>query len=455
MPITSEPAVSSRHGKIALLIAAIFVLLAGALAFILYSHHRRATLPAATMNAGQRDQLALDADQSLQTGGDLHKAAELYQQIVAADPDDQRSLDALGVVYARLGQYSKAADVTRSALKLAPDALAPYEHLPYYYMAVQQPEDAHQVIRDAMLRKLDSAAFHKVLYAQAFLAPSAPDKPAMSDQIRWFAIHPEEESFGLALASNTAAYTGRLAQARDLTARATEAAVRADKKQLAALWQENAAVREAALGNNDAARKQAEAGLKLAPATPDVKALAALALAMTGDTTRAEVIAYDLEKQLLHDTQVQSLWLPAIRAQIALRKKNAREAVDDLAPALPLELGQTAIGPTPACMYSTYLRGQAYLASGKGSAAATEFQKIVDHPGIVWNCWTGALARLGLARAHMLESDEFQDEDSDRARAKAVVAYKDFLKLWQDADPDVPLVVEVKRELDEAQHPQE
>jgi tetratricopeptide (TPR) repeat protein len=430
------------------------VLLPGLIAFVLYSHHRRATAAAVGLNAGQRDQLALTADQNLLMTGDLNKAVEAYQQIVASNPNDSHSLDALGVVYARLGQYSKAVDAARRAMKLAPDALAPYEHLPYYYVALQQPEDAHQVIRDGWSKKMDSAAFHKVLYALAFLAQSAPDKPAMSDQVRWFGIHPEYESFGLALASNTAAYGGHLARSLDYTSRAVEAAVRARNNELAAAWQENAALREAAFGNNDAARQQAEAGLKLAPSSPYVEVEAALALAMIGDTARAETLASDVNKQHPQDTQMQSVWLPAIRAQIALQKKDAREAADDLASAMPLELGETSLGPTPTCMYSTYIRGQAYLAQDKGGPAATEFQKIVDHPGVVWNCWTGVLARVGLARAHALEADEYQDEDADRARARAVVAYKDFLKLWKDADPDIPLVDQAKQELDDAQQQQ-
>ena len=457
MPVTREPAqaTSSRRGKIAFLTAAIIVLLPGLIAFVLYSHHGRVKLPPNGINAGQRDQLALDADQNLPATGDLNKAVETYQRIVAANPNDSRSLDALGVVYAKLGQYSKAEDAARRALQLAPDALAPHEHLPYYYFALQQPEDARQVIRDGWARKMDSAAFHKVLYAMAFLGQNGPDKPAMADQIRWFGIHPAHESFGLALASNTAAYTGHLAQSRDLTSRAVEAADHAGNDELAAAWQVNAALREAAFGNIDVARRQAEAGLKLAPANPQVAVEAALAFAAIGDTARAEALAKDLDRHHPDDTQMQSVWLPSIRAQISLQNKNAREALDDLASAMPLELGETGLGPAPTCMYSTYIRGEAYLAENKGGPAATEFQKLVDHPGVVWNCWTGLLARVGIARAHMLEAAEYQDEDSDRARAKAAVAFRDFLKLWKDADPDIPLMDQVKQELDQAQQAQE
>ncbi len=457
MPVTREPArppASSRRSKIAFLTAIVIVLLPGLVAFVLYSHHRRATRPAIRENVGERDQLTIAAEQRLASTGDLNKAAEDYQQIASAYPNDDRALDTLGTIYARLGQYRKAADAARQAINLAPTVLAPYEHLPSYYLALQQPEDGHQVIRDAMARKMDSAAFHKVLYAMAFLAPT-PDKPAMADQVRWFAIHPEYESIGLALASNTAAYNGHLAQSVDFTNRAIEAAVHASNNELAAAWQENSALREAAFGNNDAARKQAEAGLKFSPASPHVEVQAALAFAMIGDLPRAETLANDVNKQRPDDTQMQSVWLPAIHAQIALQKKNAREAVDDLASAMPLELGETGLGPAPTCMYATYIRGQAYLGQDKGSAAATEFQKIVDHPGIVWNCWTGMLARVGLARAHAQEADELQDEDADRAQAKAVVTYKNFLKLWKDADPDIPLLNQVKQELDQEQQAQE
>ena len=148
---------------------------------------------------------------------------------------------------------------------------------------------------------------------------------------------------------------------------------------------------------------------------------------------------------------MQSVWLPSIRAEVALQKKNARQALDALASALPLELGQTGYGPNPTCMYSTYIRGQAYLADEKGTAAATEFQKILDHNGVVWNCWTGALAHLGLARANALVMQDVEGEDVDEARLQAIMAYKDFLKLWKDGDPETPLLRQAKEELEQIQ----
>src|SRR6202008_2240509 len=141
--------------------------------------------------------------------------------------------------------------------------------------------------------------------------------------------------------------------------------------------------------------------LKLAPASQGVEVEAALAFAMAGDTARAESLAQDLGKRYPLDTQVQSLWLPAIQAQLALNKKNPAAALNTLQAASPIELGQIQFVANISCLYHVYVRGEAYLATGQGSAAA-EFQKILDHSGIVWNCWTGALARLGVAGATAL-----------------------------------------------------
>lgn len=441
----------ARRGKVGVVVACVIILLPGLIAFVLYSHHRSAERSVSHPNLAERDKLAAAADQRLGATGDLDQAAEDFQQIVAGYPQDYRAYDDLGTVYARLGEYNKAVEVTRKAMSLASEDLATREHLGYYYLATQHPEDAHQVILQALAKKMDSAAFHKVLYALSFLATMGPDRPAMADQIRWFAMHPQYESYGLALSANTAAYHGRVAQSSDLTTRAIDSAIHVGDQDVAAIWQENAALREAAFGKAEAARKQAEAGLKLAPGSPDALAEAALALAMIGDTARAGVLAQDLAKQRPLDTRMQSVWLPTIRAAIALQQKNAREALDSLASALPLELGETGFGPNPTCMYATYVRGQAYLADEKGTAAATEFQKILDHNGVIWNCWTGALAHVGLARANVMLTQDLEGEDADDARVKAVMAYKDFLKLWKDADPDVPILQQAKDELGQLQ----
>ncbi|HEY6373016.1 MAG TPA: hypothetical protein VIX37_20730, partial [Candidatus Sulfotelmatobacter sp.] len=146
------------------------------------------------------------------------------------------------------------------------------------------------------------------------------------------------------------------------------------------------------------------------------------------------------------DTQMQSLWLPAIQAQLALGKKNPASALNTLQAASPFELGAFDFTVNMSCLYAVYVRGEAYLAAGQGSAAAAEFQKILDHSGIVWNCWTGALAHLGVARAKALESRTSQGADAGAARARALATYEDFLTLWKDADPDIPILKKVKAE---------
>ena len=146
------------------------------------------------------------------------------------------------------------------------------------------------------------------------------------------------------------------------------------------------------------------------------------------------------------DTQLQSLWLSAIKARLALNRKNSSEAISDLQSATSIELGQISFVFNLSCLYPTYIRGEAYLANRQGKEAAAEFQKILDHSGIVWNCWTGALAHLGVARANALQAKASQGADADAARVRALAAYKDFLTLWKDADPDIPILKEAKAE---------
>jgi hypothetical protein len=225
-----------------------------------------------------------------------------------------------------------------------------------------------------------------------------------------------------------------------------DSAIRADSKETEALWQAIAAQWEAAYGYAAEARQSAAAALKLAPASKEAEVEAALAFAMAGDTARAESLAQDLGKRFPLDTQMQSLWLPAIQAQLALQRKNPIPALNALQAASPIELGSIPFVANISCLYPTYIRGEAYLAAGQGTQAAAEFQKILDHNGIVWNCWTGALAHLGVARANALQLRTSQGADADAARVRALAAYKDFLTLWKDADPDIPILKEAKAE---------
>jgi tetratricopeptide (TPR) repeat protein len=186
--------------------------------------------------------------------------------------------------------------------------------------------------------------------------------------------------------------------------------------------------------------------MTLAPASQGVETAAALAFAMAGDTARAESLVQDLGKRFPLDTQMQALWLPTIQAQLALDRKDPALALHALQVASPIELSNTLSGNTVSCLYTPYIRGEAYMEAGQGDAAAAEFQKIIDHNGIVWNCWTGALAHLGVARANALESRASQGAAADAARVRALTAYEDFLTLWKDADPDIPVLKKAKAE---------
>jgi hypothetical protein len=311
-----------------------------------------------------------------------------------------------------------------------------------YALALQRFDETAQMISEAQARKVDGYWVHSILYALAFLRA---DSSAMATEQQWSEGKPEENS-GLSLASDTEAYVGRLEKARGLTKRAVDSAIRADSKETGAIWEAIAAQREAAYGLAAEAPQAASEALRLAPASQVVGSEAALAFALAGDTTRAESLAQDLSRQFPLDTQVQSLWLPAIHAQLAVDKKNPTSALNVLQSAAPIELGEIEFVANISCLYPTYIRGEAYLAAGQGSAAAAEFQKILDHSGIIWNCWTGALARLGVARANALQAKAAKGVDADAARARALTAYQDFLTLWKDADPDIPILKEAKAE---------
>jgi eukaryotic-like serine/threonine-protein kinase len=393
------------------------------------------------VHTSEWEKLKITADYYLDVTGELDKAARTYQEQIASYPLRSAAYNNLGLVYALQGQYEKAEEATRQNIRLAPIRAGSYGNLANDALALQHFDEARQIIHEAQARKMDHSVFHTILYALALLAE---DSKAMLEQQRWLAGNADCENWGLALASDTEAYGGRLGQARELTKRAVDSAVHADSKENGAIYVANAALQQAAYGNAAEARQLAANALKLAPTSSGVESETAIASAMAGDTVRAESLAQDLGKRFPLHTQIQSLWLPAIRAQLALDRKDPATALNTLQAASPLELGQIQFVHNISCLYPVYLRGEAYLAAGQGKAAAGEFQKILDHSGIVWNCWTGALAHLGVARANALEARTSQGADADAARVRALAAYKDFLTLWKDADPDIPVLRQAK-----------
>jgi serine/threonine protein kinase/tetratricopeptide (TPR) repeat protein len=393
-------------------------------------------------HASERERLTIAASYYRSVTGERDKAAQTYQQVIESYPRRAPAYNGLSVMFAEQAQYEKAVEVAKQALRIAPDQMYYYENLANYTLALQRFDETRQIIRDAQARKMDDDVFHTIPYALAFFGA---DSAAMAEQQQWFAGKPEE-NFGLSLASDTEAYAGHLGKAQELTKRAVDAAVRADSKESGAIWQAIAAQREAAYGYPAEARQLATEALKLSPASQSAQVEAALAFALAGDAAHAESLAQDVGKRYPLDTQVQGLWLPAIQAQLALNQKNPASALTALQAAAPIELGQIGFVENISCLYPTYVRGEAYLTAGQGKEAATEFQKILDHSGIVWNCWTGALAHLGVARANALEARTSQGADADAGRVRALGAYKDFLTLWKDADADIPILKEAKAE---------
>jgi tetratricopeptide (TPR) repeat protein len=236
--------------------------------------------------------------------------------------------------------------------------------------------------------------------------------------------------------ADTAAYAGRLKHAREFSQHAIDSAERAGEKDPPAMYSATSGLREAWFGNTDEAQRRVTLALKRT-ASRDVQYFAALAFAYSKEDARARALAGELGKRFPEDTIVQFNYLPTLRAKLTLNKGNASEAIESLTVAAPYELGGSTNCPLNwTTMYPVFVRGEAYLAARQGSGAAAEFQKILDHPGIIVNQSIGALAHLGLARAYVLQGDT----------PKAKGAYQDFLTLWKDADPDIPVLIQAKAE---------
>src|ERR1700730_1849291 len=377
-----------------------------------------------------REKLHITADYAYATG-ELEKEAQTYLLWIQSYPRDAIPHINLGANATALGQYEKAVAENQEGVRLEPNNVAGVSNLGQDYLALNRVDDAKATFDQGQTRKLDGGGLRQWMYYLAFLRG---DLAQMQQQVAWSAGKPGAEDPLLSAQSDTDAYYGRLTKARAFSRRAVDSDCRADSSETAALWQVNAALREAEFGKQAEAKQGVAAALVLARGR-DVKLLAALTLARLGETTRAKTMDEELEKSDASNTVLKLYWIPTLRAAIDLNKGDFAQALVILEAAAPYELGEPP--PTaPGTLYPAYLRGQAQLMAHNGAAAASEFQKLIDHRGVVLNFPMGALARLGLARAYAISKDG----------AKSRTAYQDFFALWRDADPDIPVLKEAKAE---------
>ena len=360
--------------------------------------------------------------------GDLEKAKQSCELWMQAYPRSDTPHNLLsGGIYPVFGQYEKAVEEGTQGVRLSPDFVIAYSNLMFDYISLNRLDEAKGSYEEALKRKLDNLFISTGQYVIAFLQN---DATGMARQVAASAGKVGTEDALLGLEAETAGYFGRLKDAREFSRRAMDSAERAQEKETAALYIALAAVREGLFGNAEEARRRAASALERSTAR-DVQYGAALALTYAGDDSRARALTDDLAKRLPEDTLVQFSYLPTLRAKLAVNRGNAAEAIESLRAAAPYELGvATSSAYYWTAMYPVYVRGEAYLAAHQGSDAAGEFQKILEHRGIVTNEPISALAHLGLARAYVLQGDT----------VKARAAYQDFFVLWKDADSDIPIL---------------
>ena len=381
-------------------------------------------------NVSEREKYRISSMYYTSVTGELEEATQVYELWAKSYPTDAVPVGNLGDISAKLGQYDKAIARTLDALRIDSNVVVSYANLAADYLALNRPDEAKKLLLQAQDRKLDGDYLHQEFYYMAFLQGDAAE---MERQVSWASGKPGAEDLLLSFQSDTEAYYGRLNSARIFTRRAIGSAVRADSKETAAMWQSNAALREAEFGNAAEARQDAAEALSLSPGR-DVKLFAALTYARSGDA-RAKPIIAELVKNYASDTLMKVYWVPVLKAATELSSNNPSQALVYLEAALPYEFGQ----PPPlqvGTMCPVYLRGLAQLALHNGAGAAVEFQKFIDHRGVALNFPLASLARLQLAKAYAASGDT----------AKAKSAYRDFLTLWKDADPDIPILKEAKAE---------
>jgi tetratricopeptide (TPR) repeat protein len=378
----------------------------------------------------ERERFNIEGEYYLTATGELEKAAQTYELWQQTYPRDDWPYMMLGSISIFMGNWENALEEFREALRLEPNSTGNHLNLGVTYTALNRLDEAGAVYKQAEERKLENEILLQSRYWLAFVRGDAGQ---MAQLVSAAMGKPGAEDLLLATQADTEGWYGKLKNARELRGRAMDSAQHNDAKESAAAYQAEAALREVEAGNRERARAEAHAGLKLA-SNRDVRAVAALALARAGDTPGAEKLAAELNKTFPLDTRVQRYWLPTIQAAVAVGLKDPNRAIELLKVASTVELS----APTNLTIFlcPAYLRGEAYLMLHDGNRAAAEFQKFIDHRGLVVNFPWGALARLGLARAYALQGDT----------AKARAAYHDFFNLWKDADPDIPILKEAKAE---------
>jgi eukaryotic-like serine/threonine-protein kinase len=360
--------------------------------------------------------------------GELDKAIGEYKLWSKSYPRDDTPHLNLGVIYQQLGQYEESVAETKEAMQLTPTITA-YGNLSIEFIAEDKLNDAEKVLREAQAKGFDGLYIRGSQYLLAF---RRGDSRGMEQQLAWAAGRAGDEDAMLSAQADTDAYYGRRARAADVSRRAVASAVHANSKETAALWQISAGLREAEFGNNAAAKRDVDAALSLESGN-DVKLLAALTLARAGEATRAARLVEELEKTSATATLLNLYCLPTIHGAIDISLGSPAKGIQGSEAAAPYELGGPLSFPY---LYPAWIRGHAYMAAHQGAAAAAEFQKVIDHPGVVLNQPIGSLAHLELGRAYALSGNS----------TKARVAYQNFFALWKEADPDVPILIAAKSE---------
>lgn len=374
----------------------------------------------------EREQLQISAMYFRATGNleSMNKTLELW---TASYPRDSGPHVSSCANYSFIGQYENALLECRQVVGLSPDNAATYENLASVYLSLNRYDEAQHTCEQGLARSMLCLQLYNLYFARG-------DSAGMAQQFSAAVGKPGYEDAVLSAESNTQAYYGKLRRARELSDRATESATRSSLPEAAALWKAIAALREAELGETSEARRGVAEALRLAPSR-NAKILGAIALGRIGETARARELVNELAQIYPDNTLLKIYWFPVIDAAISIRENNLSSAFSALEVAAPYDLAR----PSPneiGTLYPVYLRGQAYLTARNGTAAAAQFQKVLDHPGIVLNFVTGALAHLGLARAYVLQADS----------VKARAAYNDFFMLWKDADSDIPILKQARAE---------